>query len=502
MVVSWYNENMKFLTSLRKFIHRHQLIPRQSRVVVGVSGGPDSLALLHALAQLAPAEGWQLHVAHLDHMLRPEAQAEAHFVAELAAAWGLGCTIEREDVQKLAMQPGVSLEEAARQARYNFLGRVAQRLAAPVIAVGHHADDQVETMLMHLLRGSGLAGLRGMPPQTELNQLRLSAGQTAPPAASPDFAGIQLIRPLLSFTRDEILEYCRQNSLQPRWDLSNLDTTIFRNHLRHQIIPQLKDINPNLTKVLTHTAFALQGDYESLQAQRDELWQKMAVVEADRVRLPLADFRSLPRGHQRALLRRAIATLRPQQRNINWEHTERVLDVLTDHPQQASGGPYTLVAGLEAWLSYQWLDVQAIDFIPRDAPQISSPQILSLPGSINLGPAWRLQARLVQWKAENAPWQQQSDPNTIWLPPDIPQPLQLRPRQEGEKMHPLGISGEKSLKDLMNESKIPRCQRARWPLLVDAQGRILWLLGHRFAAEGKVDALAGQAWEITLVQER
>ncbi len=486
---------MNFLVTLRQFIRRHDLIPDNARVIVGVSGGPDSLALLHALRQLAPQHGWQLHCAALNHGLRPEAEAEAHFVAELAAAWDVGCTIERADVRAMAAQPGVSLEEAARQARYAFLGRVAQRLGAPVIAVGHHADDQVETLLMHLLRGSGLAGLRGMPPAVALARLRLpslSHGER--------FEGIRLARPLLPFTRDEILDYCRAHDLTPRWDVSNLDQTFFRNRLRHDVIPRLKEINPNLTRVISHTAWALQGDYESLDAHRRALWAAIVRVEPGRVRLRLQAFRGLLPGDQRALLRRAIAVLRPRHRNISWEHTERVLDVLAADPQRASGGPYTLTAGLTAWLSYDWLDVQEADFISPDVPQIRQAQPLPLPGEVALGPVWRLRARMVRWKPGAAPWRQQPSPNIIWLPADAPGPLLVRPRQPGDRMRPLGLGAVKRIKDLMNERRIPRSQRANWPLLVSRDGEIVWLVGRRVSELAQAAPDAGRAWEITLTK--
>jgi len=493
---------MQFLARLRQFIHRHDLIPGNARVVVGVSGGPDSLALLHALSLLVPEHGWQLHAAHLHHGLRAEAEEEAHFVGEIAAAWGLGCTIERVDVRAIADQPGVSLEEAARQARYAFLGRVASRLGAPVVVVGHHADDQVETILMHLLRGSGLAGLRGMPPAVALGALRLTALRSVISvqySASNEGPGVMLVRPLLPFTRDEILAYCQANDLQPRWDASNEDVTFFRNRLRHQVIPQLKEINPNLTTVLTRTAFALQGDYEVLDAHRRALWGELAQVEPGRVRLRLQAFRASPRGDQRALLRRAIAVLRPEHRNISWEHTERVLDVLAADPHVASGGPYTLTAGLVAWLSYDWLDVQESDFIPTDVPQISEPRHLPLPGSVGLGPGWRLQAREARWQPGEPPWLRQKSPDFVWLPVEIPQPLTVRPRQPGDVMRPLGLHASKTIKDLMNERKIPRPARPRWPLLVDGRDRILWLVGQRASELAELDPAAGRAWEIELI---
>ena len=162
------------LTRVRQYAQRYRLFSTGETVVVGVSGGPDSLCLLHLLRRLAPELRLWLHVAHLHHGLRgAEADADAAFVAELADCWGLPCTIGRADVAALAREAGLSLEEAARQARYRFLAEVAEAGGASTLAVGHNADDQAETVLMHFLRGSGAAGLRGMLPRTALDDYRV-----------------------------------------------------------------------------------------------------------------------------------------------------------------------------------------------------------------------------------------------------------------------------------------------------------------------------------------
>jgi len=491
-----YNLGVSILSDLQHFIARNGLIPAGSRVIVGVSGGPDSLALLHALLQLAAVPDWHLHAAYLHHGLRPEADEEARFVAAVATAWGLGCTIERADVRRIAQQPGISLEEAARQARYAFLAQVARRLGAKTVAVGHHADDQVETVLMHLLRGSGLAGLRGMMPKTPLRTLHLSA---LPPDQRPETLDIQLVRPWLQTSRAQILDYCRQNELQPRYDATNADTTFFRNRLRHEIIPHLRQINPRLTTVFGHTALALQGDYQALEEQRQALWHEWAHAQAHTVHFPLAAFRSLAPGDQRALLRRAIAHLRPQLRNINWQHSEGLIILLQSHPGRRSGGPYPLVAGLEAWLTADSLHISESGQMPVAAPQIARSHSVPLPGTLELGHGWRLQAQQVQWSASpHPPWRQQPSPACVWLPLSIPTPLMVRPRQSGDRIVPLGLDGSKAITDLMTELKLPPPARAGWPLLVDAGGRILWLVGYRASEHGRLPDTATTAWQICL----
>ncbi len=166
------------LPRVRRYAQRYGLFAPGETVVVGVSGGPDSLCLLHLLRRLAPGLRLWLHVAHLNHGLRgDEADADAAFVAELCDCWGLPCTVGRADVAALAEEAGLSLEEAARQARYRFLAGVAEAGGAGTIAVGHNADDQAETVLMHFLRGSGVAGLRGMHAEGAAGRVSISEGE-------------------------------------------------------------------------------------------------------------------------------------------------------------------------------------------------------------------------------------------------------------------------------------------------------------------------------------
>ena len=255
---------MDFLTNLHRFITRHDLLPRGSPVIVGVSGGADSLCLLHALHALAPDNEWRLHVAHLNHQLRgAEAQADADFVRDIAQHWGLPYTIESRDVAAFARHHKLSLEEAARQVRYGFLLDVAQAQHSDVIAVAHNADDQTESVLMHLLRGSGLAGLRGMLPKMRLEEYRILHPQSA--IQNPK-SKIYLVRPLLEIPRSAIDEYCQQHDLHPRVDATNADTTYFRNRLRHELLPTLETYNPNIRSILRRTADVIAAEYEILQA--------------------------------------------------------------------------------------------------------------------------------------------------------------------------------------------------------------------------------------------
>ena len=382
------------LAPVRKYAQRYRLFSPGETVVVGVSGGPDSLCLLHLLRRLAPELRLWLHVAHLHHGLRGiEADADATFVAELADCWGLPCTIGRADVTALAREAGQSLEEAARQARYRFLAEIAEAGGAATLAVGHNADDQAETVLMHFLRGSGAAGLRGMLPRTPLDDYRLfrtvfdtghdasaaeGSGETADDQESSALDGVNqrhlrsilsdgngeagdplsssdphvvasprlhLVRPLLAIPRAEIEAYCVKHRLAPRIDRSNADTTFFRNRLRHELLPILETYNPGIRDVLSHTAEVLAGDHAVLSRAVEIAWTSLVSVEGpDEVRFSLPGWRGLPLGLQRATCREAIHRLRRSVRDINWEHVERAVWLAREgHTGQVA----TLAAGLE-----------------------------------------------------------------------------------------------------------------------------------------------------------
>lgn len=205
---------MAVLEQARETILRHGLFSHGDKVVVGVSGGPDSLTLLNCLRLLSAELQIVLHVAHLNHQLRGgESDADAQFVAWLAQEWKLPKTIGTRDIRPLANSERLSVEEAARRARYEFLIEVAQGIGAKVIAVAHHADDQVETVLMHFLRGAGLAGLRGMRYKIRVSDLGFRVANSL--ISSPD---LFLVRPLLDVTRDQIEAYCKRNYLAPHYD--------------------------------------------------------------------------------------------------------------------------------------------------------------------------------------------------------------------------------------------------------------------------------------------
>ena len=475
---------MDFLTSLRRFLSKHELIPRGSTsapgtltvpIIVGVSGGADSLCLLHALNILAPEFDWQLHVAHLNHQLRgEEAQADAEFVRDLARQWNLPYTIEARDVAAFARRQKLSIEEAARQVRYGFLLEVALTQHSDIIAVAHNADDQAESVLMHFLRGSGLSGLRGMQPKMLIADLRMLIPHSA---ISIQQSKTYLVRPLLDTPRSAIDEYCRQHDLQPRLDSTNADTTYFRNRLRHELLPLLETYNPQIRSILCRTADVIAAEHEILQAHTNDAWGMTLVEESDTaLTFDLLLWRRQPIGLRRALLRQAIQRLRPPLRDIDFVHIEDAIEVLQ---RATTGDQVTLPENLLLEVSYATFTIA-----PRDEltlpdwpllPERSASLPIHVPGITPLPEsAWSLTTvfEACDYGLPLARFAACFDADTL------PAPLTLRPRTSADRFHPQGMPASVRLKDWMINAKIPRAIRDRLPLIVSGD-QIVWVPGYR-----------------------
>jgi tRNA(Ile)-lysidine synthase len=484
------------LERVRVAIEAHHLLSLGEAVVVGVSGGPDSLCLLHLLCRLRAQAGgsWnlRLHVAHLHHGLRgAAADADAAFVRDLAVDWGLPVHVEHADVPALAEEHGLAVEEAARRARYAFLGRVAGEVGARTVAVGHNADDQAETVLMHLLRGSGLAGLRGMLPCTPLADYRLLGLDLG---ARPE--GIRLIRPLLDIPRAEIQAYCDYYGLAPRFDRSNLDTTYFRNWLRHEVIPLLEQHNPKLRQVLRRSAQVIGRDYALLRSLLEESWSRVVIEERlqpesasegecpeEYIVLDLAAWRALPVSLQRSILREAVQRLRRTLRDIGFVHIDDAVQVAR---AGITGSQATLPRGLMLTVSYERLILASADaapllpdwpLLPPDAGRI----LVQVPGHTPLpGSGWMLRAEVLArrnlpsgWEANPDPWRAFLDLEAVGMQP------WLRTRRPGDRLQPQGMEGRSvRLSALLTNLKVPQAARDRLPLLATEWG-LAWVCGQR-----------------------
>ncbi len=475
------------LRQVREFIRRHDLLSVGDGVVVGVSGGPDSLCLLHLLWRLREEYRLQLHVAHLHHGARGEdADADAAFVADLAREWGLPATLAREDVPAVARAHKLAFEEAARRVRYAFLAHVAGRVGAAKVAVGHNADDQAETVLMHFLRGAGLAGLRGMRPATPLSEYRLlpQTGRFPLPDRLP-----VLIRPLLGTPRAEIEAYCAEQGLTPRFDRSNLDTTYFRNRLRHELLPLLETYNPNIRRRLCHTAEVVAADYEWLTQMRDWAWDRVVREETEEaIVLDRAEWEAQPLSLQRALIREAAYRLRPSLRDVDFVHVEAAVEVAG---AGTTGAQATLPGGLALTVGYDTLTVADAGYEPLPPGPTLSPGTevwVALPGRTPLpGGDWVLEVEFLEtWTPAEVTgnpdrWTAYLDAERLHGTPV------LRTRRPGDRFRPQGMGGHAPpLTDWMINAKVPRAVRDSLPLLVSGDGEILWVCGWRVSETATV----------------
>ncbi len=455
----------RFRASVRAVLEDAGLA-RGSLLVVAVSGGPDSLALLHALHSLSPETGIRLHGAHLDHGLRGEESAtDARFVAVEFRRLGLEGTCERADVSAYRRERKLSLEEAARDVRYAFLARVAERQGADAVALGHTADDQAETVLMRLLRGSGLAGLRGMSPLSR----RASTG-----------GSVALVRPLLGVTRAEVAEFCRELGLAPRDDASNASTDMLRNRVRLDLIPHLETYNPSVRRALLRLARSSARDLAYLEEQVDAAMSALASRTDEGVALDRVAFTRMHPAIQAHALRRAFAVCRGSTRDLGQYH----LDEMTRLIRGRAGTALDLPGGVRFLVGYERALLSLAPHVACPLPSLDGCHGLAIPGESRAGP-WTVTARLAERSA----------------PPDAAQPRKLadgppfaarldalsvgtsawlRARLAGERFQPRGMTHTKKLQDFMVDEKIPRQWRDRVPLLVTPRG-VAWVVGCRVA---------------------
>ena len=451
-------------------------------LVVGVSGGPDSLCLLDMLNKI----GVPLLVAHFDHNLRPESATEARLVQDEASRLGLRFVLGAGDVREAAGAEGLSIEEAARRARYQFLFSQARASGAAAVAVAHHADDQVETILMHLLRGSGLSGLKGMTHRAVL------------PVWDSE---IPLVRPLLEMWRTDILAYCEEYQLNPVFDHTNSDTRYFRNRLRHELIPTLQSYNPNFKEGMLRMSCTLAGDYELLREVTREHWEECLVrKEAGYLVLDAALLRGYSSGLRKNIIREGIAHLRPALRDIDFEMVARAEGFILE-PSNTRQMKLT---------SQLWLAVEGDALIiAEDLTQVLDPNWplmeqsgevpMRVPSRMSLAQGWCLVVELCVVTNLDRARLTDSDPNEAWLDAEkLGNRLTLRTRRPGDRFQPLGMGGHSvKLSDFWINERLPKRARERCPL-VCCGDEIAWVCGSRIAEPFRVTGSTLQAVHLRL----
>jgi tRNA(Ile)-lysidine synthase len=500
---------IKLESKVIDFIKRYSLIPPEEIVVVGVSGGADSVCLLHVLAKWQKGLGIKLHVAHLNHQLRGvESEADAKYVSKLAGSLGIPITIDRQDVAAYRIERNISVEEAGRELRYAFLARVAREVGANRIAVGHTRDDQVETILMHILRGTGITGLCGLAPCSPMAYD--SQGMSLP--ASPlslraKRSNLLVIRPLLDVTREETTSYCQEHQLDPRIDSSNRSLSFFRNRLRLQLLPLLRQYNPSLDQALLRLADVAKEDNAFIEQQASELWNEVARQDNNAIYLDRKQIASLPIALQRQLLRAAVTKLAGDIRDIEASHIEAARSLLN----KPVGKRISLPHGFICQGGYDELVVASTakqsQLPPCPFPPLPGEFSLKVPGKI-VFPGWEVIASIAEERVDSPPLRDtlstsggtcQSNLVADFDLHKTGTELSVRQRRPGDRFQPLGMSLPKKLPEFMVDAKIPCSWRGRIPIVCSPQ-QIIWVVGWQIDDRVKITEVSKEILRLEFIK--
>ena len=457
------------LNQIRKTIETHSMLERGDHLVVAVSGGPDSVALLRVLVLLTDEFQLRLTAAHLNHGLRKEeADRDEAFVRRLSAGMGIACICKKMDIRALQEGKGRSLEEIGREERYRFLHETAEQCGAVKIAVGHHRDDQAETVLHHLLRGSGTAGLRGILPVRDG----------------------RIIRPLLDVGRVGILEFLRREGLVYMTDSSNESPIFLRNRIRNELIPELvAHYNPQLIGGLCQTAGIIRREDDYLRGVVRQIIGRWGIAPGcEEVALPLPDFLALHEAIQGRIIKCLLEGAAPWRNGIGYRHIEAVLILA----RRAGGRCVSLDLPFRIRVERE-RDILRIrkeeerGARKKDRERKTPPRFeyrVEVPATIHLSEIDRT-IRL-EWIEKPLLGEMKNRQETAFMDYEcMTPPLILRNMRPGDRVEPLGTGGTKKLKDYFIDRKIAARRRGEIPLLVDA-GSIVWIAGERISERVRV----------------
>ncbi len=451
---------------INAILHQEWQLEPAKPLLVGVSGGPDSLCLLDLLVK----ERYEITIAHLNHGLREDADIDAEYVKKIAQKYRLPMIYDELDVKHYASKNSLSVEAAARVLRYRFLFDRADKIGAQAVLVGHTADDQVETIMLHILRGTGLQGLQGMPVVSMPNQW----SDTIP-----------LIRPLLMVWRSEVLAYLAEREIHPVIDSSNKDQRYMRNRIRHELFPFLESYNPAFKKSLFRMANILEGDYQLITSIVDATWLDCVLkTDDDYVMFQKEKFLSQPRAIQRHLLRKGVAAVRQHNDDLDFRTINDAVEFIRNPIRSRSR---ILLDDVSIYLRNDHIllasDLSKVD--QRNWPMIDSDTIvkLAVPQIHNFAGGWQLHIdRLRANSVLLAEIEQNSDLFSAWFDAAKLQfPLWLRTRKAGDRMAPLGMQhGTMKISVLMINHKIPQSVRNKIPIIVSGE-EIIWVPGIQIA---------------------
>ncbi|SDO93741.1 tRNA(Ile)-lysidine synthase [Paenibacillus sp. yr247] len=425
-------------------------------VVVAVSGGPDSVALLHVLFALAERYSWKLVVAHVNHQFRgAESDAEASFVAELAAGMGLSCEIGVIDVPAYIEETSLNGQAAAREKRYEFLHQIAAKYSAQRIAFAHHADDQAETVMMRILRGTGPSGLVGMPERRREKK-------------------VELIRPFLRIYKADIVNYCAQHEITYCKDSSNELRKYFRNQIRLDVMPMLKQYNDQLPESLNRLTDLMRAEDDYLANETEQVFRRITTFQQAFCRFERCDFTELHVALQRRLIKLILNCLCLGMDRLDFTRIESIRELILQ--DQVSNQVFQVDEQLCMVREYEAIQFQTFAPAPKpysyeiglDTSELILPEV-EAKLHCSWMPASSIETAALCFSATDV----FLDLDQLYLP------LVVRSRRSGDRLEPHGLNGSKKVKDMFIDAKMPLSRRDVIPLLVDASGKILWIAGFR-----------------------
>ncbi|WP_110114690.1 tRNA lysidine(34) synthetase TilS [Bacillus sp. CGMCC 1.16541] len=444
--------------AVNTFIHKHQLVPNHSKIIIGVSGGPDSLALLHFLWEKKEEMDLELIVAHVDHMFRgKDSEEDMEYVQQYCREMGVQFEGKQINVGAYQREQQVSAQVAARHCRYAFYEEVMEKYQSDIVALAHHGDDQIETVLMRLTRGSTMNGYAGMKPKRPFER------------------GV-IIRPFLAVTKEEILQYCKDHDLKPRTDSSNFKKGYTRNRFRHEMLPFLKKENPTVHEKIQRFSEEVSEDQQYLEELTIEAMNKVVKKqEENEIILRRNAFLEMRKPLQRRgiqLILRYLYKEIPQ--NLSSTHLDSLVLLLE---REQPSGTLHFPNGLKVIRSYH--DCM---FTFEEEKRKPYRYVLNIPGYVHLPTNKKIICEI----HNELPYIQEND--TFVLPlGQIQGPLVVRTRRQGDKMTIKGMKGRKKVKDIFIDCKIPLSERDIWPIVEDSSGEIIWLPGLKKSIYEKVN---------------
>jgi tRNA(Ile)-lysidine synthase len=434
--------------NVQQFINRHQLLHQNDKILVGVSGGPDSLALLHFLKERKHQWGFTIVAAHVDHMFRgKQSYDELLYVQKLCEEWGIEFIGEQIYVQKIMEEQQTGLQETARKVRYNFFSKVMKEKNLNVLALAHHGDDQIETILMRLTRGSDWKGRAGIPVKRKFGQ------------------GF-IVRPFLCVTKDEIEDYCKKHSLHPVYDPSNKKLDYSRNRFRQKILPFLKEENKNVHIHFQRYSEELQEDHSYLMELTVQQMNKLMRKKCEKYyEITIEPFLSMPLPLQRRGIHLILNYLYKEiPPSLSAVHIDSILRLL-NNPFNPSG-MLNLPNGLKVERSYN-----ICSFHFPSNKMIPYNYLWDLTHNIELPDGSILTVN--NFKGNNVRG------NNVFILDlnKIPLPLYIRTRENGDRIQLKGMNGSKKISDIFIDEKIPKKYRDYWPVITNSHGEIIWIPG-------------------------